>query len=330
MAKANPTMLDFQVPEYESCMACPKKCGVNRNKGETGFCKETSDLRIAWAGLHFGEEPPITGAGGSGAIFITGCNLGCVFCQNYQIAREGMGKAVSLQEFTDICLKLQAHGAENINIVTGSHAMPAIAKGLRNAKKNGLNIPVVWNSSAYESEECIADMADCVDGWLPDLKTLNCSVSNEIFRTKDYPEYATKAILQMFSQSPLLIEYSDEEKYPFCKLYSGLIVRHLALPARLQDSKAVLKWFADNLKGKALLSLMTQYTPIKKERKFELFENRMLKVAEDKKLRSMLKVMDIDDGFYQELVPSDDWLPDFNIVKTFSSELATPLWHWTF
>ncbi len=319
---------DFYLPEYESCKVCPKNCGVNRNKGETGFCRETNELRIAWAGLHFGEEPPITGDGGSGTIFITGCNLRCCFCQNFQISQDGMGRAVGLEEFVKICKTLQAAGAENINIVTGSHAIPAIAKALREAKKNGLHIPVVWNSSGYESEQSIEELSDCVDGWLPDLKTLNPEIANEIFKTRDYPQKAAAAILKMQANSPLKIDYSDEEKYPLGKLYSGVIVRHLALPSRLQDSKAVLKWFSQNLKGKALISLMTQFTPVKKEQKFSLFENRMLKTAEDRKLKAMLKDLQIDDGFYQELVPSDDWLPDFNRIQTFSSELSKPLWHW--
>ena len=322
---------EFFFKEYESCVLCPKRCNVNRNAGRTGFCNETNELRIAWAGLHLGEEPPVTGAGGSGTIFITGCNLRCSFCQNYQISQCGIGRAVSLKEFSDICLLLQSEHAENINIVTGSHAIPAIAAGLRVAKQNGLTIPVVWNSSGYETEEALELLKDCVDGWLPDLKTLNKEVAAQVFAAPDYPSVAVKAILKMTNLSPLKIEYANAEKYPFGKLLSGVIVRHLALPSRMQDTKAVLKWFAANLKNKAFLSLMTQYTPIKTNphaKKINLFENRMLKNSEDMILRDLLSILQIDDGFYQELVPSDDWLPDFNIRQTFSSSLSKPLWHW--
>lgn len=317
--------------EYDSCILCPKHCNVNRNAGEVGFCRETSELRVAWAGIHRGEEPPITGVGGSGTIFITGCNLRCSFCQNYQISQNGMGRKVSTQEFANMCLMLQNSKAENINIVTGSHAIPAIASGLKLAKKLGLIIPVVWNTSAYETEEAIELLKDCVDGWLPDLKTLNQQVATQVFATPDYPEVVTKAILKMQNFSPLKIIYPDESSYPFGKMISGVIVRHLVLPSRMEDSKAVLKWFGDNLKGKALFSLMTQYTPIKENtraKKNSLFENRMLKQNEDKILRNLLSVLQIDDGFYQELVASDDWLPDFNRRQTFSSELSKPLWHW--
>ena len=125
---------DFCCAEYERCIACPKRCGVNRNAGERGFCRETAELRIAWAGLHFGEEPPVSGAGGSGTIFLTGCNLRCVFCQNFQISQEGMGRAVTEQELIEICRALQDAGAENINIVTGSHAIPALGAGRHHSR----------------------------------------------------------------------------------------------------------------------------------------------------------------------------------------------------
>lgn len=188
---------DFCCVEYEHCTACPKSCGVNRNAGERGFCGETAELRIAWAGLHFGEEPPVSGAGGSGTIFLTGCNLRCVFCQNFQISQEGMGRAVTEQEFIELCLTLQEAGAKNINIVTGSHAVPALGAGLRAAKQHGLTIPVVWNSSAYETAEALESIADTVDGWLPDLKTLNPETSRRVFAAPDYPEQACAAIETM-------------------------------------------------------------------------------------------------------------------------------------
>ena len=320
-----PAHNEFIFKEYERCVLCPKRCKVNRNAGETGFCKETNRLRIAWAGLHSGEEPPVTGTGGSGTIFITGCNLRCSFCQNYQISQLGMGKTVTLKEFADMCLLLQSHKAENINIVTGSHSIPAIAAGLRIAQEQGLTIPVVWNSSAYETEEALRLLQGCVDGWLPDLKTLNPEISARVFKAPDYPETAKKAILKMVSMSPLKLDGDG-------KLVSGVIVRHLALPSRMHDSKAVLKWFSDNVKDKALFSLMTQYTPINSNPFAEaapLFENRMLKNSEDEALKNFLSDLQIDDGFYQELVPSADWLPDFTRIQTFSSSLAKPLWHWT-
>jgi putative pyruvate formate lyase activating enzyme len=318
--------------EYESCVICPRACAVNRNGGIVGFCRETADLRISWAGLHFGEEPPVTGAGGSGAIFVTGCNLRCRFCQNWQISQDGMGRAVSAAEFADICLELQKAGAENINIVTGSHAIPAIASGLRAARLAGLSIPVLWNSSAYESPEALALLDGLVTVWLPDLKTLNPGLSKSVFQAEDYPKAAKQAIRFMAQRSPLRIEHPDDELYPSGKIVSGVIVRHLALPGRLGDTELVLRWFADHLADKAILSLMTQYTPVPNSphaKGIDAFPDRPLERREYDRLTALLEELGIDTGFYQELVADTEWLPDFNRTQPFSSALARPVWHWS-
>lgn len=322
---------DFCCKEYEVCRVCPKKCGVNRNIGEKGFCGETAELRIAWAGLHFGEEPPVTGKGGSGTIFITGCNLRCAFCQNFQISQQGMGTSLSCDEFLSLCLRLQAAGAENINIVTGSHAVPALKKGLEQAKKTGLHIPVVWNTSGYETVESILSLQTAVDGWLPDIKTLDSALAEKLFAAVDYPVIAQRAIEAMAALSPLSFVQAESEAYPFGKLVSGVIVRHLALPGKIRQTAAVLQWFAKKLKDSALLSLMTQYTPVSANPRtayIKTFENRLLNSGEDNRLRHLLEYFAIDDGFYQELVSETDWLPDFMRVNTFSSALSKPLWHW--
>ena len=314
--------------EYDECRACPRNCGANRNAGERGLCGETAELRISWAGFHFGEEPPVTAARGSGTIFITGCNLRCKFCQNYQISQDGMGRAVSEAEFADICLALANAGAENINIVTGSHAIPGIAAGLRAANKRGLGIPVLWNSSAYETVEALELLDGLVDVWLPDLKTLNPQLSENVFRAADYPKAAKKAIRFMAERSPLKIGKSGATD----KITSGVIVRHLALPGRLADTELVLRWFAEHLADRALLSLMTQYTPVKASphaKDIDAFPDRLLDKTEYRRLTELLEELGIDNGFYQELVEDTDWLPDFNRIQPFSSKLARPVWHWT-
>ncbi|MDR0323417.1 MAG: radical SAM protein, partial [Treponema sp.] len=160
---------------YTSCKLCPRNCGVNRLSGETGFCGETAALRIGAAVIHFGEEPPLVGFGGSGTIFISGCNLGCSFCQNYQISQgsPSLGSEVSSEKFAEICAALRDKGAENINIVTGSHAIPAIAEGFIAAKNAGVKIPALWNSSGYENTEALELLRDHIDIYLPDLKTLD-------------------------------------------------------------------------------------------------------------------------------------------------------------
>lgn len=318
--------------EYDRCCVCPKMCGVNRNAGERGFCRETGELKLAWAGLHFGEEPPIAGKGGSGTVFVTGCNLRCAFCQNYQISREGMGRVTGQKEFADICLELEKNGAENINVVTGSHAAPVLIAFLKEAKRRGLSVPVVWNTSAYETVQTVEALAEVVDIWLPDIKTFSKDTAQAAFRCPDYPEAAVKAILKMAEISALKFDFSlNEDDYPFGKMLSGVIVRHLALPSKFEESRTVVEWFGKKLKDKALLSLMTQYTPIKKAlRKNKLpFEERFLNEEEDLNLRFLLSEFGIENGFYQELVTSSEWLPDFEKVQPFSSELAKPLWHWS-
>lgn len=314
--------------EYESCRLCPRDCGINRNSGHTGFCGETSELRLSWAGLHFGEEPPITGKGGSGAIFVTGCNLGCKFCQNFQISHDGMGRAVDRAEFVSICLDLEAAGAENVNVVTGSHAIPAIAGGLRDARSAGLSIPILWNSSAYESVEALSLLEGLVDVWLPDLKTLNPELSASAFRAADYPQAAKRAIRWMTGASPK-VRLSDSGTGQ--KILSGVIVRHLALPGRLSDTEAALRWYADHVADRALLSLMTQYTPVAASpysRDLGEFENRLINRDEYGRLTGLLEELGIDSGFYQELVEDTEWLPDFARAQPFSSALAKPVWWW--
>ncbi len=299
-------------------MLCPRFCGVNRNAGETGFCGETAELRLAWAGLHFGEEPPITGAGGSGTIFVTGCNLGCSFCQNYQISHESMGKVVCCDEFYAISCALRDAGAENINIVTGSHAIPALATCLQVARNKGFTLPILWNSSGYETVDALKLLDGIVDRWLPDLKTVSSSVAAQFFRVADYPETVRKALIYMAEQA---------EKSSF---QPAMIVRHLVLPEYGDDTREVLAWFAANLKDRALLSLMTQYTPVPQAGKnSDQPPERHLSEVEYDSLPVLLDRYGIDDGFMQELVEDSSWLPDFTRTQPFSSSLARPVWHWS-
>lgn len=328
--------------EYNKCRICPRFCGVDRISGEKGFCRETSDLRIASAGLHFGEEPPLTCKGGSGTIFITGCNLHCVFCQNYQISQKGMGAVVSFKDFSKICMTLQEHGAENINIVTGSHAIPFIARGLEKAKIDGLSIPVCWNSSAYESVEALEMLDGLVDIWLPDLKTLNPFISEELFKAGDYPSFAKKAIRWMADHSPvkmIKVEGKDGEKLD--KLISGTVVRHLVLPGRVDDTVLVFDWFKKFLDTRAYFSVMSQYTPVEapdeyyskeeqlaRSSSLSSFQNRFLNNNEFTNIIDLLESYEFTQVFYQELSTDTDWLPDFTLAQPFSNALAKPLWHW--
>jgi putative pyruvate formate lyase activating enzyme len=322
---------------YRHCLLCPRRCGVDREAGFRGYCGETAELRLAFAGIHRGEEPPITGRGGSGTVFISGCNLGCSFCQNYQISRgnisegnipRGIGRPVSNDEFAELCLALQNKGAENINIVTGSHAAPALDLGVKQARKQGLSLPVLWNSSGYEGIEILESISGFVDVYLPDLKTLDSVSAAGFFHAPDYPETASEAILKMMEYRELR---SDET------MLSGVMIRHLVLPGYLENTRKVLLWFAENCKGRALLSLMTQYTPVqagggKESRCVENggtgIPSRYISKGEYEIVLSMLDEYGIDDGFCQELVTGSDWLPDFTKPNPFSSELSVPVWHW--
>jgi putative pyruvate formate lyase activating enzyme len=306
---------------YKNCTLCPRRCGVDR-LSTFGFCGESDKLRLACASIHRGEEPPVTGLGGSGTIFVSGCNLGCVFCQNYQISRStvpSLGRAVDITEFAGICLALEKQGAENINIVTGSHAIPAIAAGIDAAKAAGLNIPVLWNSSSYESVESLELLRGRINRFLPDLKTLDPGLAARFFRAPAYPLAAATAIQKM-------IELCDSP----ANGYDRVIIRHLILPGFLESTRQVLAWFAEHARGKALLSLMTQYTPPKKNIPCEKQPPaRYVNKAEYETVLGWLEEFGIEDGFCQELVTGSGWLPDFNRTNPFSSGLSKPVWHWS-
>jgi putative pyruvate formate lyase activating enzyme len=248
-----------------------------------------------------------------------------------------MGRAVSAGEFAAICLALEKKGAENINLVTGSHAVPALAEGIRAAREQGLSIPVLWNSSAYESPEALSLLADTVDVYLPDLKTLDSGISRRFFSAPDYPERATAAVLRMLetrgtlsygpSAAPGTPGFSAAASCGV--LVSGVVVRHLVLPGYPEATKEVIRWFADHAQGRALLSLMTQYTPVKGAADGgEEPPQRYVNTDEYEQVCKWLDDFGIEEGFYQELTPDSGWLPDFSRPNPFSSELSLPVWHW--
>src|SRR5574344_642173 len=319
-------------------MQCPRKCGVNRINSHKSFCKESDEVRVAFAGLHFGEEPLVTVFGGSGTIFFTGCTLRCSFCQNYQISQQEMGTTISSDEFTKMCLILQEKGAENINLVTGSHHIPKIAQFISDAKKHGVTIPFCWNSSAYESVEMLELLKDLVTIWLPDLKTLSSNLSSELFYTKDYPESAKNAIEWMIKNFPLELTEVTKNNETKEKIERGVIIRHLYLPGRFDETAEVLTWLKEKADSKACISLMSQYTPVpfvekddesvKRNKSLSNIENRLVNKNEDNDLQDLIDIFDFNYLFYQELSDDTSWLPDFCKKQPFSNKLAVPLWHW--
>jgi putative pyruvate formate lyase activating enzyme len=276
-------------------------------------------VRAACACLHFGEEPPITGKGGSGTIFFSGCTLKCGFCQNWQVSRCGAGSELSPEDLAQICLRLQEAGAENINAVTGTQFVPGILEAVSVARSRGLTIPMVWNSSGFEKPEIVAMLAGEVSFFLPDLKTLDPRLARERFHAADYPERVREAILAMVDARPL--EWKDDGPV------KGVIVRHLVLPGCLPHTREVLAWFRQNLHGRALLSLMFQYTPIPGQELPAPFD-RMVTREEHGEALGFLEELGIEDGYFQEPAPDSAWLPDFQRPRPFSAELSRMVWHY--
>lgn len=239
----------------KKCKICPRSCEADRKKAE-GLCHGGGEIKIAKAALHYWEEPCISGNGGSGTIFFSGCSLGCCFCQNYKISHENFGQEVSVQRLSDIFLELQQQGANNINLVSPTHYVPWIIEALEKSK-NKLLIPVVYNSGGYESVETIQSLSGLVDIYLPDLKYFSKVLSFKYSGASDYFEYASKAIFEMYKQMKGL---SFQENGTLSK---GLMIRHMVLPGAYKDSIAVLEWIKSNLPVEdILISIMSQYTPI--------------------------------------------------------------------
>ena len=243
---------------FDKCMLCPRCCMVNRNRGELGFCKSSNKIKIAKAYLHMWEEPPITGKNGSGTIFFSNCNLRCMYCQNYYISEEGNGVEISIERFIEVCLDLQSRGATNINLVTPTHYLPLIIEGLKIAKNNGLKIPIVYNSSGYERREIIELLDDVIDVYLPDFKYYDDEYAYKYSKCKDYFKYASESLEEMVKQKGKCV--FDKEK----NIVSGVIVRHLIIPGREEDSKKILNYLHKKYKNKIYISIMNQYTPVRK------------------------------------------------------------------
>jgi len=241
--------------ELYKCELCPRKCGVDRNMGEKGFCGATSDIVVAKAYLHRWEEPPISGTRGSGTVFFSHCNLKCLFCQNYRISQENYGRVISVEKLADIFVHLQDMGAHNVNLVTPTVYIPQIKDAIILARGKGLKLPVVYNTSAYENVEALEMLDGLVDIYLPDLKYYDDTLATRYSGAKDYFFYATRAIMEMFRQV-------GEPRFDSDGIMTGgLMIRHLLLPGKVEDSKKVLDWIRDNLPSGVYVNLMSQYTP---------------------------------------------------------------------
>ena len=257
-----------------SCQLCPRMCQVNRHTG-MGYCLMPDRIKVARAALQMWEEPCISGEHGSGAIFFSGCTLRCVFCQNYKIAAAAVGKYITVDGLADIMLRLQDKHANNINLVTPTHYALHIAQALTKARDNGLRIPVVYNTSAYENIETLKRLDGLVDVYLPDFKYMDSSLALKYSHAEDYPEVAKSALNEMVRQAGSPCMYSDDDELVQSGyvedgvMKRGVIVRHLVLPGCTKDSKAVIGYLYDTYKDDIYISIMNQYTPLEHVKEYK-------------------------------------------------------------
>lgn len=241
------------------CDLCPRDCGANRAAGERGLCGADDTLVVARAALHFWEEPPISGSAGSGTVFFAHCPLRCAYCQNAVIAAGGAGRVVSIERLAEICLELQEQGALNINFVTPTHYAPQARTAVALARRKGLSLPVVWNTSGYETVASVEANAGVVDVYLTDFKYASANLAARYSHASDYVDVALAALDAMVEQ---VGEPSFDEVDGSLRLMRGVVVRHLMLPGALEDSKRVVRLVHSCYGDRVLLSLMNQYTPV--------------------------------------------------------------------
>ena len=278
------------------CDLCPRKCLVDRKKGEKGICGQTENLKVARAALHFWEEPCISGDAGSGAVFFSGCPLHCVFCQNENIANGTVGKEISLERLVDIFLELQEKRANNINLVTPGHFVPQIVKALDQARKEGLTLPVVYNTSSYETVDTIKMLEGYVDIYLPDFKYMSPVLSKKYSHAPNYAEVAKAAIAEMVRQTGKAVFVNGDEDN---LISSGTIVRHLTLPGCMEDSMQILKYLHDTYGDMIYISIMNQFTPLSNLEKYPEL-NRRITEEEYETLVDYAIDIGIENGFIQE------------------------------
>ncbi len=289
---------------YEHCTLCPRRCGVDRTKGERGFCGMPDKLYAARASAHYWEEPVISGSFGSGAIFFSGCTLRCAFCQNYTISDEHFGRELTPQALRAAMERLIDEGVQTINLVTPTHFLPSILPAL----EPKLPVPVVYNCGGYESVETLHRLEGKIDVYLPDFKYSDNALAKRLSAAPDYYETAAAAILEMYRQvgRPVI---EDEQ------MTRGVLLRHLVLPGFVDNSLGVLDWIAENFRsGDILVSLMSQYVPMGKAKAMPPLDRRITETEYDAVL-SYMELLGIEDGFTQDFsAATSDYTPEFDLT----------------
>ncbi|MDF2591064.1 MAG: Radical domain protein [Clostridia bacterium] len=292
--------------ELESCKICPRRCSTNRTQN-LGPCGVGKELVVAKAFLHQWEEPCLSGNAGSGTIFFSGCNLHCVFCQNYDISQENFGKTISIERLSEIMLELQEQGAVNINLVSPTPYVFHIIEAVSIARKSGLALPIVYNTNGYETEETIEMLRGTIDIYLPDIKYFEDKYALKYSNAPYYFEYASKAILCMVKQ----VGYPVFDDTGLMR--KGVLIRHMIMPDMLDDSKRLLRWIKDELGIETYVSLMCQYTPMYKANQFEEI-NRKLDEWEYDYIVAVFLRLGLENGFVQDFSSATtDYVPNFDL-----------------
>lgn len=290
----------------KKCSLCPRNCGVNRLDGQKGFCGVDAEILVARAALHMWEEPCISGKKGSGAVFFSGCSLGCRFCQNNKISRGQTGKKITVEYLAELFFQLQGQGANNINLVTAGHFLPQVALALENARAHGLKIPVVYNSSGYEKAGSLEMLEGLVDIYLPDFKYMDPKLAGKYSHAPDYPQIAKDALEEMVQQvgNPEFDERGMMKK--------GVIVRHLLLPGHVKNSREVLKYLYETYGDRIYISIMNQYTPMP-AMKDDPKLSRKVTDREYERLLDYALSLGLNNGFIQEgETAKESFIPEFN------------------
>lgn len=288
----------------EQCNLCPRKCGVNRVAGKTGYCGMSAEVTVARASLHMWEEPCISGNNGSGTVFFTGCPLKCVYCQNRKIAIGSTGERISVERLANIFLELQEKGAHNINLVTPTHYVPQIVEALKLAKKNGLHIPIVYNTGSYENIETIQSLEGLVDIYLPDCKYFDSELASHYSNAPDYFEVASAAIREMVRQVGKPI-------FEGTLMRRGVIVRHMILPGHTKDSRNIIGRLYETYGDDIYISIMNQYTPLVQMEQYPEI-NRRITPREYGKVVDYAISVGLENAFIQEgETAKESFIPDF-------------------
>lgn len=291
--------------ELEKCQICPHNCKVNRAQGQIGRCKCNDKIKIALVSTHEYEEPCISGKNGSGTVFFSNCNLNCMYCQNYEISQLGKGREITIEELADIFIKQQEKGVNNINLVTPTMYAYQIIEAIKIARKNGLNLPVIYNTNGYERVETIKALDGYIDVYLPDFKYYSDTLSKKYSNVDKYFEVATKAIKEMYRQ----VGQAKFNKEGI--IQKGVIVRHLILPNHLQNTKHILKWIKKNL-GDIYVSIMAQYFPTYKAKGDSLIGRKLTK-KEYKEIENFLYTLNLQNGYIQELGEhEEEYVPEWD------------------